>query len=181
MQSLQKLKKSGVAFAATTALLMVGLAPGTANAHGGGSEVRDVKELIETLEESTEDFRKVKKALKAGYQPEGPCVEAPGLGAMGIHFVNHALVDGVIDPKAPEVLVYMPDDRGRLKLVAVEFLTVGLKKAPSIAGIPFDVGPFPGNHSLHAWIYEENPKGTFVGFNPAIKCPKAGNHHYGMK
>lgn len=177
MQYLQKLKKSGVAFVATTALLMVGLAPGTANAHGGGSDRLDVEELIEILEESTEDFRNVKKAEKAGYHPEGGCVEMPGVGAMGIHYVNHDLVDGVIDPKAPEVLVYMPDDRGRLHLGAVEFLTVGLKKAPSIAGIPFDVGPFAGNHSLHAWIYTENPKGTFVGFNPAISCPKTVNHY----
>lgn len=152
-------------------MLMVGLSPGAANAHGGGGMRIDAEDLVDTLEDSTKDLRKADDAVKAGYLPEGPCVEVPGLGAMGVHYVKGALVDGIVDPRAPEVLVFMPDDRGRLDLVAVEFLTVGLAQAPSVAGIPFEEGPFPGNHSLHAWIYEENPNGTFAAFNPAISCP----------
>lgn len=171
MRTLMNSRRSSVAFAAVAALLMAGLAPGAANAHRGGTEPRDVHDLVETLERATKDFRDVEDAMEAGYLPEGPCVEVPGLGAMGVHYVKHALVDRVVDAKAPEVLVFMPDDRGRFDLVAVEFLTVDLPQAPSIAGIPFEEGPFPGNHSLHAWIYEENPNGTFTAFNPAISCP----------
>ncbi|WP_309071740.1 hypothetical protein [Arthrobacter sp.] len=171
MHTLPSFRRSGVALASVAALLMGGLAPGAANAHTGGTETRAAHDLVKTLKKSTKDLRKVEDAMKAGYLPEGPCVEVPGLGAMGVHYVNGALVDGVIDPKAPEVLVFMPDDRGRLDLVAVEFLTVGLTQAPSVAGIPFEEGPFPGNHSLHAWIYEKNPSGTFAAFNPNLSCP----------
>ena len=164
-------RRSSVALTAVAALLLGGLAPSAANAQHGGTESRATHDLVKTLKKSTKDFRKVEDAMKAGYQPEGPCVEVPGLGAMGVHYVKGALVDGVVDPKAPEVLVFMPDERGRLELVAVEFLTVGLTQAPSIAGIPFEEGPFPGNHSLHAWIYEKNPSGTFAAFNSDISCP----------
>ena len=171
MKNLLNFGRSGIAVAAVAALFMGGFAPGAANAHRGGTETRAAHDLVKTLKKSTKDFRKVEDAMKAGYLPEGPCVEVPGLGAMGVHYVKGALVDGVVDPKAPEVLVFMPDDRGRLDLVAVEFLTVGLAHAPSIAGIPFEDGPFTGNHSLHAWVYEKNPSGTFAAFNPDISCP----------
>jgi hypothetical protein len=171
MHALLNARRTGVAFVATAALLVVGLAPGTANAHPGGAETREVHELLKTLKKSTSDLKKVEDAMNAGYLPEGPCVEVPGLGAMGVHYVNGALVDGIVDAEAPEVLVFMPDERGRLDLVAVEFLTVGLAEAPEIAGITFEPGPFPGSHARHAWIYEKNPSGTFAAFNPAISCP----------
>lgn len=172
MQSLLNFRKIGAAFVAAITLLLVGLAPGTANAHDDGdSETPEVRELIEDLKDATDDLTNVKDAEAAGYHAEGGCVEKPGVGAMGVHYVNQDLVDGVIDPEAPEVLVFMPDGKGNYTLGAVEFLTVGLTEAPVIAGIQFDNGPGPDNHSLHAWIYVENPKGTFVNYNPTISCP----------
>lgn len=171
MHTLPSSRRYGIAFAAVSALLMGGLAPGAANAYTGDTETRAAHNLVKTLKKSTKDLRKVEDAMKAGYLPVGPCVEVPGLGAMGVHYVKGPLVDDVVNPKAPEVLVFMPDDRGRLDLVAVEFLTVGLTQAPSVAGIPFEAGPLPGNHSLHAWIYEKNPSGTFAAFNPDLSCP----------
>ena len=171
MQLLINAKKIGFAFAAAIALLMVGLVPGTANAHRGPGETRDAHELVKTLKKATNHLKKVEDAVAAGYEPVSPCVEVPGVGAMGIHYLNEAFLDPVIDPEHPEVLVFMPDEKGKSKLVAVEFLVVGHEVAPAIAGIQFEPGPFLGSHALHAWIYEKNPAGTFADFNPAISCP----------
>ncbi|HWM27381.1 MAG TPA: hypothetical protein VNQ14_02905, partial [Woeseiaceae bacterium] len=53
------------------------------------------------------------------------CVSGPEEGAMGIHFVNGALVqDGLLDAARPEILVYEPGKNGRLCFVAVEYLVV---------------------------------------------------------
>lgn len=48
--------------------------------------------------------------------------------------------------------------------------------APSVLGQTFD-GPMPGHnpempwhYDLHAWVIEENPKGVFAMFNPALSC-----------
>lgn len=48
------------------------------------------------------------------------CVEAPGLGGMGIHYVNmeRVMYPG-INQMEPEILLYAPSDNG-LKLVGVD-------------------------------------------------------------
>src|SRR2546428_5514 len=49
------------------------------------------------------------------------CIDAPGIGGMGIHYVKGAIVgDGAIDVSTPEALVYEPQADGRPKLCAVE-------------------------------------------------------------
>ena len=50
-----------------------------------------------------------------------PCVASP-LGTMGVHALNAALMaDDAIDPVRPEILLYVPDEQGSLKLVGVEY------------------------------------------------------------
>src|SRR4029450_5018250 len=50
------------------------------------------------------------------------CIAEPGMGAMGVHYVNGELVkDPAIDATHPEALVYAPDAHGRLHLAAVEY------------------------------------------------------------
>ena len=100
-------------------------------------------------------------------------------GGMGIHFVN-LTVQGPLDPKKPNVLIYEPVD-GKLELVAAEWLvpvTVA-KERPVLFGQPFQ-GPMEGHeplipqefvhYDLHAWLFKDNPNGMFSPTNPDVTC-----------
>ena len=53
------------------------------------------------------------------------CIDKPGEGTMGVHYVNGALVgDPEEDAATPEALVYEPTRNGRLRLVAVEYVVI---------------------------------------------------------
>jgi len=132
-------------------------------------------ELLEAVRQATARFHSTTQALKAGYQADTHCVEVPGLGGMGYHWPNFALVDPVFDPLQPEVLLYAPKRNGQLELVAVEYIVIDVgQPRPSFGGHLFDIGgtPVPVPHwSLHVWLYEDNPNGIFTAFNPNVSCP----------
>ena len=66
----------------------------------------------------------VEAALAAGYAPTPECVENLEVGAMGIHYVNGALVgDPAVNADQPEALLYLPDGDD-LVLVGVEWIVV---------------------------------------------------------
>jgi hypothetical protein len=125
------------------------------------------------------------QAARDGYTIENePCVAEPGLGTMGIHAINPALIaDPAIDPLRPEILLYAPRANGELELVGVEYMRPDAdgdlttdSDRPFVLGVPFD-GPMPGHtpvmpvhYDLHVWVAEENPAGLFAPFNPAITC-----------
>ena len=170
-------------------LLMAGAAlaamPGVASAHGGRSEMPSTSQReLAQVRRATAKFHNLRAAEAAGYINPGAehCVEVPGLGGMGVHFVNPELVmDGVLDPTKPEVLLFAPSGNG-LKLVGVEYLlpTATMKDptvAPTLFGRVFD-GPMPehernttGDHyDMHAWIWSHNPNGVLATWNPSIHC-----------
>lgn len=126
--------------------------------------------LVKRVASATARFNSQVQASKAGYAVSSPCVAAPGLGGMGFHWVNNALVDPVFDPVKPEAVLY--DTNG--KLVAVEYIVIDVgQPRPSFDGHPFDIGgtPVPVPHySLHAWVHMDNPNGVFAPFNPALSC-----------
>jgi hypothetical protein len=120
-----------------------------------------------------------------GYSVENePCVASPA-GTMGIHAINRALVDDpAIDPREPEILLYVPKSNGKLELVGVEYLRIAADQAPpfdesdkpSLFGRAFD-GIMPGHapwmgwhYDQHVWVAERNPSGLFALFNPALSC-----------
>jgi hypothetical protein len=133
-------------------------------------------------------YHSFQQALKDGYTVAGePCVPPVPLPlpAMGIHAVNPALMeDPSINPLKPEILLYIPDKHGKLRLIGLEYWkadadgdlgTAGDR--PSIFGQPFD-GPMPGHnptmpvhYDLHVWLWEDNPDGLFAQFNPNLRCP----------
>ncbi|MEZ5830153.1 MAG: hypothetical protein R3D05_03145 [Dongiaceae bacterium] len=100
-------------------------------------------------------------------------------GAMGVHFVN-VTINGPLDPKRPNVLIYEPDG-GKLRLVAAEWLVPlsVAKERPTILGQPFQ-GPMEGHeplipkdfahYDLHAWLFKDNPLGMFSPTNPDVSC-----------
>ena len=173
--------KTGLLSMAAAAVLSMGLAPGTAVAHGGSDHEDsdrddwrnndDQRRLVKILRDATDEYRWLENAKEDGYKRITPCIEKRGVGAMGYHYAKQELIDDKTQAHKPEVLVYMPDEDGRYKLVAVEFISTAAKR-PSIAGINFEKGPFPGSYALHAWVWRDNPDGTFAAYNPDLHCPK---------
>ena len=79
------------------------------------------------------------------------------------------------------MLIYEPVG-GKLQLVAAEWLvplTADTKERPSLFGQPF-LGPMEGHeplipkefahYDLHAWLFKDNPLGTFAPTNPNVSC-----------
>ncbi|HEY0678537.1 MAG TPA: hypothetical protein VGD17_09635 [Chitinophagaceae bacterium] len=141
----------------------------------GATEHSQMTQLLQAVREATARFHSTNQAIRAGYVPDDHCVSVPGLGGMGYHWANPTLVDAVFDPLKPEVVLYATGPGGNLRLVAVEYIVVNTgQAAPTFAGQPFNVGgtPLPIPHwSLHVWLYETNPSGIFIPFNPNISCP----------
>jgi len=123
-------------------------------------------------------------AIADGYIRGGDdeCVAVPGLGAMGIHYVNPQRL-GHLDPTRPDILLYAQGPNGRRQLVGVEFFSADTDgnlgtdgDRPSLFGRPFD-GPMPGHfpgqpvhYDLHVWLWRHNPAGMFAPFNPRLSC-----------
>ncbi len=114
------------------------------------------------------------------------CIDNPGVGAMGIHYVNGDLVaGGTIDAATPQALVYEPQRGGRLRLVAVEYIAfqaawdLAHSARPSLFGQQFELVKAPNRYGLapfyelHAWLWSDNPLGMFDDWNPRVTCPGA--------
>ncbi|MFP5322320.1 MAG: hypothetical protein ACLGIC_10805 [Acidimicrobiia bacterium] len=91
-------------------------------------------------------------------------------------------MDGRIDPRRPEILLYVPTDAG-LQLAGVEYFKADADQdlatdddRPRLMGHEFD-GPMEGHepgmpvhYDLHAWVYAHNPDGELAPWNPAVSC-----------
>ena len=138
---------------------------------------------------TNEGFTHPAAATKAGYallkDAAGiACIDMPGMGGMGVHYANVSLVDGKIQVRHPEALVYRFANNGHLRLAALEYLvTVDAWRAnhptgrPSLFGHRFNLTPagnrfgLPAYFSLHAWLWYDNPAGTYRMWNPKVYCP----------
>jgi hypothetical protein len=148
---------------------------------------------LDRVREATAQFRDVSEAERAQYGKlvdlDGiACIDMPGLGGMGVPYVNQQLVgDGVIDALTPEAVVYQPDGQGKPRLNAVEYVVIQEQwdathdDPPALFGHTFDLTPagnrfgLPAFYSLHAWAFKHNPAGTFSMWNPDVTC-HALNH-----
>jgi hypothetical protein len=119
------------------------------------------------------------------------CIDNPGTGAMGVHYLDPGLVPELfndtdaasVDAATPELLVFAPGSNGHERLVALEYLTIkGPWDAqhaapPSLFGQPFNETDAPNRYglpafySLHAWIWAPNPTDMFSPWNPRVTCP----------
>ena len=137
----------------------------------------------QAVKAATARFHSLEQAEKAGYVRVSACVASPA-GAMGFHYENAALMaDDTLDPQRPEVLLYAPKADGGVQLVGVEYWRRDADGSlatdddrPSLFGVPFQ-GPMAGHspampphYDLHAWLFADNPNGTFAQFNPAVSC-----------
>jgi hypothetical protein len=168
-----------IVFAAVAALTLTATASATI-AHRSNS-----RSDLEAARAATAQFRDVDRAVAAGYgefrDAQGvACIELEGEGGMGVHYVNGGLVgDDALDLRRPEALVYEPHGR-KLRLVALEYIVFAsawTKTAPpAMFGRTFDYVPagnrygLPPFWALHAWVFEKNPTGTVMAWNPRVTC-----------
>lgn len=126
---------------------------------------------------TTAEFHRVEAAEAAGYVSTVHCESSPE-GAMGVHYVHPQLAeDPVLDPDRPEILLYEPDARGRLRLVGVEWWVPDVgQERPEVHGVPLD-GPMAGHdegmpwhYDLHVWVWKHNPAGMTAPWNPTVDC-----------
>jgi hypothetical protein len=175
------------------AALLVGVcgtAAGVAYASNGHGELARVKR-------ANDKYRNVTVAEGAEYgkllDKDGiACIDMPGMGAMGVHYAKGAIVgDGAIDPQTPEAVIYEPQENGRLKLVAIEYVVfkadwdANHPAPPRLFGQEFNFTPagnrfgLPDYYSLHVWLWKHNPAGTFAPWNPDVSCTPGDDGHHG--
>lgn len=143
----------------TTTVLLLSLAT-----IASASDAATHKDLA-AVRRATAAYHNVERAVADGYQPTSHCVPH-----MGFHYVRSIAASGAdLDPTVPNILVYAPQPNGRLRLVAVEYASWSPASLfdqaldpPGQNGPPF--------HTLHAWIWQANPDGTFAAHNPNITC-----------
>ena len=146
---------------------------------------------LEKVRAATAKYQDVAIALADGFVRPPACASMAGQGAMGYHYTNAGRVDGRVVAEEPEILLYIPE-ADRLSLVAVEYFVpvvldgvpyfgltapASLGATPRLFGRNFD-DPMAGHNptmpwhwELHAWIWRNNPAGTFAPWNPALSCP----------
>ena len=136
-------------------------------------------------------YRSLDRAKSAGYgllsDAAGiECIDNPGVGGMGVHFVDGELVgDGAVRATTPEALVYEPVRHGRLRLVAAEYVVLqsdwdaAHTAPPRLFGQTFELTPagnrygLPAFYELHAWLFEPNSLGLFDDWNPRVSCARS--------
>jgi hypothetical protein len=144
---------------------------------------------LDAVRHATAPYQQLNAAKAAGYglltDAAGiHCIAEPGMGAMGVHYVNGTLVgDDTVDALHPEAMVYQPIPGHPLRLVAVEYVVFKSAWDATHTGRPHLFGQMfmltkagnryglPAFYSLHAWIWKHNPAGTFAMWNPNVTCP----------
>jgi hypothetical protein len=169
------------------------LAPEGASAVEARAASASTASQIAQLRRLVAPFHDFDAAVHAGWATQiTPCLEAPGLGAMGFHYGNLGYIQdgGVVDLLQPELLLYEPEKSGKLRFVGVEYIVPfadhpATAAPPTLLGQPFAQVPEFGVWGLHIYVGRENPSGIFAPWNPKVSCENAGleravgGHHHG--
>ena len=156
-----------------------------ASQHAADDEHNSTATLVRQVRDATREFTDVNNATAAGYGPFLGCVTGPDHGAMGIHYVNGALLGQTqLDAAKPQALIYEPVN-GKLRLVGVEFIIDAAiwlaskgNTPPVLDGQVFQfVGApnrfnIPSFFELHVWAWRDNPQGAFVDWNNHVTCER---------
>jgi hypothetical protein len=139
--------------------------------------------LVQTVRQATARFKDVSVAQGEGYALQFGCVSGDSEGAMGLHFVNGALVgSGVIDATKPQIVIYEAQPDGSLKLIGADFLVMAKQWNATHPGPPELMGQLfhlfdspnrfglPAFYTLHVWAWKDNPNGAFVNWHPNVSC-----------
>ena len=138
-------------------------------------------QLVQTVRAATAQYMDVNVAIAAGYGPFLGCVSGTDHGAMGMHYVNGALLNGTLDPAHPQALIYEPSN-GQLTLVGVEFIVDAATwfknnaNSTVLDGQTFLYVDSPNRYNippffeLHVWAWRSNPMGPFMDWNDTVSC-----------
>ena len=177
---------TGTALAASTADPAVEESPHKPAAHasGDGGGGGHVDQQLAQANLATAAYQDVAVAEANGWLSTlGPgegslgCFENPDEGGMGVHYLNAALLDHIVDIAAPEALVYELDSNANIAgLVAHEYIVPvdawTKNSPPRLFGQRFHQHPVLPLWILHTWIWKDNPAGMFEDFNPKVRlCP----------
>lgn len=166
-----------------TALALATAIPAIADNDDHGNRHGPNVGLVKQALASAEQYRYVQAAIDAGYVPATGCVSSGSHGAMGVHYVDVAALDGIPDPTHPEALVYEPTRWGNLRLVAAEYIVLAdlwhadnptapptlMGQAMGYVGVP-NRYVLPAFYELHVWAFQDNPSGIFADHNPDVTC-----------
>ena len=147
--------------------------------------------LIQIVRQSTERYKDVSAAEADGYALQFGCVTGPDSGAMGLHFVNAALVSrGEIDASRPQIVIYEPTSNGGLQLIGADYLVLADAWDKKNSGPPELMGQLfhyfeapnrfglPAFYTLHVWAWKDNPNGAFVNWHPDVSCEQYGGQNF---
>jgi hypothetical protein len=154
----------------------VEITPAAGRGHGGDHvKRRVVRKWLAQLKRRTARYERFDVAVRAGYDSQiTPCMEQEGDGGMGFHYGDTDLINDIVEPLKPELLLYEPQKNGRLRFVAVEYIVPfdawTAAEPPAIHGIPFHRNEGFGLWVLHVWIDKHNPSGIFMDWNPKVSC-----------
>ncbi len=171
-------KKLSVIFSGLLAMafLMFGFVP--AQADDGECDSRECRRALTDARRATAKYHDFQTALDEGFVQLSPCVSVPGLGAMGFHFGNFGrIMNPNVDASEPEILLYIPDADGEMRLVGLEYVVPAplTPTAPVLFGQTYHYSPQRNAYELHVWAWRNNPSGMFAPFNPRLECPSTGN------
>jgi len=136
--------------------------------------------LVQIVRDATRKYIDVNNAAP-DYGPAFGCVSGPDHGAMGIHYINGALLNGNIDAEHPQALIYEPVGDLR-RLVGVEYIVDAAtwmsnhSAPPMLEGQAFQFVGSPNRYGippffeLHVWAWRNNPNGAFVDWNNKVSC-----------
>lgn len=133
-------------------------------------------------------FQDVGVAEAAGYASSLStlgCFMDAELGGMGVHYIDESLLDAELDVQHPEALVYELDASGEVVgLVGHEYIVPvdawTSSRAPRLFGMKLHRHPVLPLWVMHAWLWKDNPAGTFVDWNPAVRPCPAGVPVFGV-
>ena len=140
-------------------------------------------ELLKVVRDATQRFQTPAAAEAEGYQLQFGCVTGSDDGAMGLHYVNGALVNsGILDPNKPQIVIFEPQPNGTPKLIGADYLVLANQWNASHSAPPEMMGQLfhlfdapnrfglPAFYTLHVWAWKENPKGSFTNWHPNVSC-----------
>jgi hypothetical protein len=134
---------------------------------------------VAKLRAVTARFQRFEVAVAEGWSTKiTECFENAQLGGMGFHYGNTAYIDGAVDVEQPELLLYEPQENGRMRLVAVEYIvpfSIRPRTAPppQLYGQSFMPVDAFDIWALHVWHERHNPRGMFADWNPNVNCDNA--------
>ena len=133
---------------------------------------------ITALRAKFDPFKDFAQAQAAGYGTAiTSCWYHSTNGGQGIHYAKQELIDSIVTPMDPELVVYEPQADSSLALTAVEYIVPydqwKSETPPTAFGESFHRNEALKLWVLHTWLWRDNPAGLHADWNPNVNCDHA--------